>query len=93
MSFARRRVRVHLFFIILLDLYPAQQDDCFFPGKSPGKKSNFKLNVTTFIPLVIFMFRNKDGGISGCSKKTFGAAERFFDNLYNLVCVRLRLSA
>jgi NosR/NirI family nitrous oxide reductase transcriptional regulator len=35
-----------------------------------------------FIPLVIIAFRKKDGGISGCSKKSVPKPERFFDNRY-----------
>jgi hypothetical protein len=40
-------------------------------------------NTERFIPLVIIAFRKKDGGISGCSKKSAPQAERFFDNRYN----------
>jgi hypothetical protein len=35
-----------------------------------------------FMPLVIIAFRNKDGGISGCNKKSVPKSERFFDNRY-----------
>jgi hypothetical protein len=34
------------------------------------------------IPLVIIAFRKKDGGISGCSKKSAPRSGRFFDNRY-----------
>jgi hypothetical protein len=34
------------------------------------------------MPLGIMAFRKKDGGISGCSKKSIPKSERFFDNRY-----------
>jgi hypothetical protein len=35
-----------------------------------------------FILLVIIAFRKKDGGISGCNKKSVPKSERFFDDRY-----------
>jgi hypothetical protein len=39
------------------------------------------------IPLVIIVFRKKDGGIGGCSKKSVPKSERFFDNRYTKMIV------
>jgi hypothetical protein len=61
----------------------------FRPQLPANRAAHNFTRIGRIIPLVIIAFRKKDGGLSGCSKKSVPKSERFFDNRYKLVSEKI----